>query len=118
MNTNTQNLEAASLFWQKQAIAAESWPTYVVATPNGTHVLADNMAVMLAGAALPENFTHRLTATIHCSKLNREGWSFDGTPLRVMLLKDFVAMQIARFEAALTAVKVADVMARQNAVAA
>lgn len=118
MNTNTENLKAAVAFWQKQAIAAESWPTYVVATSKYNGVLAANMAVIMAGADRPREFQLRESADFEADRLNDMMWDFDGIEsFHVMGYRGFALKMVERFEEAVKLSQLADSLASRTVAA-
>jgi hypothetical protein len=112
MTTNTKNLEAAASHWDRQAVLCGDNVTYVVVTQNANRVLADNMAVMLAGACTPEEFTSHSIAIAHAANLNNTVWDFDrAEQFQTMTYKGLCMVLAERFRAAIQAARLADSLA-------
>lgn len=119
MTTNTKNIEAARMYWDRQALHGASVARWVVATSDAVRAVgADNTTVMLAGSGLHREFHKRHEAAEAALALNAQPWDFDGQQMVVMPYETFAAMQSERFAAALVAIKAADDFATRYTVAA
>lgn len=118
MTMNTRNLRFASDFWAQQAKRADAGITYVVATQSAYRVLANNMAVMLAGACTPEEFSSHSIAVTHARNLNGTEWDFDRSEqFQTMTYRALCLIWAERFKAAEQATLLANAFANRTVTA-
>lgn len=118
MNTNTENLIAAHAHWQREYLANACRVRWVVATDDASRVASGITSVMLTGCCRIMEWETLSEAKAVADALNAMPKDYDDMPLKVMPYHRLVQKQLQRFEIAVQAARVADAMARQNAVAA
>lgn len=111
MNTNTDNLYAAYIYWMHAAKPHSECELYVVAMADGHKVLTDDTMMMVTGCCKPRLFTSKQEAADTAEQM--EYWMQEEGPVAMMAYDTFCTVQAARYGAAIRTVNVADAMARE-----
>lgn len=111
MNTNTENLSNALIYWMHASKPHSELGLYVVAMTDGERVYIHDTTMMVSGCCKPHLFTTREEADKMASEM--EFWMQEVGTVTVMTFDDFCSLQAGRCNDAIRMARIADAMARE-----
>jgi hypothetical protein len=112
MSRAYENLHKAALFWAREAATSPHKADFVVFTADDQRVLCDNTAMMLTGCRQPMFFRAWMEAKAEADAMNSGKWAaYEDAPCTVGNYATMAQRQHRRFEAAIQALRCADLIA-------